>query len=575
MAKAKKLTESNILGFLDSNIMDSGKHDDPISAQKIIVTLDQLQPYELNPRRTRNPKYDDIKASIESVGLIETPNITRRDPDDEKYSIRDGGNTRLEILNELYLKYKNLAEKEVDDSVTEDLLQKADSFYRISCLFVPFKDDLNALSTHMIENEERGGTIFIERALVVDRYRELFKEIDKQAAEKTGSEFNDKPLSSRVLSDRISSYGWQVNQSHIVRYNYTATILIKYIPDALWAGSGEPLIRKISALFKAYDIFWKATTQGDEDPDKIEALFYDTLKEFDAEKIDIDAFKQDLDILLSDLTGIDATNLMFEISSIMSNSDQSLKYKPNALKENQETLKEREQSLSTESESSKQLPHKNSSDVAITDVPLSRSTSVSDTVSPSSNEGEDNKAAKTQGSPSHDLKLVETTSHHSTEPKTLESLIDELCNQAKTVENLSPRALGLSISEPVKDIKINFYDSHIYYEMMDFFDDTKFPQPQSGTPEDDIASMIWWQLVKYSRLYNDPDFSYTEAIMHCLPTYIISSQAKNKKNHILEVILEWENNLLLYPDILKECQKLQSIQSELTQFIQSNHQLSQ
>ena len=44
----------------------------------MIVTLDQLRPYEFNPRVMRNPNYDDIKASIRQRGLDTPPPITRR-----------------------------------------------------------------------------------------------------------------------------------------------------------------------------------------------------------------------------------------------------------------------------------------------------------------------------------------------------------------------------------------------------------------------------------------------------------------------------------------------------------------
>lgn len=580
MAKVKKLVEANILSFLANDSLNTSDNDDPISSQMIKVTLDQLQAYELNPRRTRNPKYDDIKSSIESVGLLEPPKITRRHPDDEKYSIRNGGNTRLEVLNDLYAQYTELARKEKDKAKKQILLDKADSFYRISCVFVPFQDDLNALSTHMIENEERGGTIFIERALVVERYKKLFKELDGQEAIISGEEFEYKPLSSRILAERISSYGWQMSQSHIVRYNYAATTLINYIPDALWAGAGEPLARKLSTLFKAYDIFWKATSQGDVEPDKIEGLFYDTLKEFDAEKINIEAFKQDLDITLSDLTGIDASNLMLEIGAILSNSEQSLKYKPNALKENQDDLKERGLMDSPEnSNPQNQLPR--TSNAQETDKPKEQA---NPKATPPSSEQSTSKPHLSSVDPL--LGSNESTSQNSeknisplepviTEPKSIETLIEDLCSQAKKVENLSPRPLGLSICTSTEGDKINFHDHHIYYEMMDFFDDQMFLMPSYGQKNGDIATMIWWQLVKYSRHYIDHQFSYTEAILYRIPSYIVNAQQKHKQNHILEAVLEWENNLLFFPDVLKECQKLQMIQSELMQLTQPNQQLSQ
>ena len=64
MAKIKPLEDDNILSFLQQDSLVSTSNDDPLTQSVLIVTLDQLQPYELNPRRSRNPSYDDIRESI-------------------------------------------------------------------------------------------------------------------------------------------------------------------------------------------------------------------------------------------------------------------------------------------------------------------------------------------------------------------------------------------------------------------------------------------------------------------------------------------------------------------------------
>lgn len=51
---------------------------DPAVETPMVVTLDDLRPYELDPRITRNPLYDEIKASIRERGLDAPPSITRR-----------------------------------------------------------------------------------------------------------------------------------------------------------------------------------------------------------------------------------------------------------------------------------------------------------------------------------------------------------------------------------------------------------------------------------------------------------------------------------------------------------------
>jgi ParB family protein of integrating conjugative element (PFGI_1 class) len=55
---------------------------------------------------TRNPAYEDIKASIRERGLDAPPAITRR-PGEPHYIIRNGGNTRLAILRELWSETKD------------------------------------------------------------------------------------------------------------------------------------------------------------------------------------------------------------------------------------------------------------------------------------------------------------------------------------------------------------------------------------------------------------------------------------------------------------------------------------
>lgn len=42
---------------------------DPLVDTPMLVVLGQLRPYELNPRVTRNPLFDEIKASIDSTIL--------------------------------------------------------------------------------------------------------------------------------------------------------------------------------------------------------------------------------------------------------------------------------------------------------------------------------------------------------------------------------------------------------------------------------------------------------------------------------------------------------------------------
>lgn len=161
---------------------------DPIANTAMVVTLDELRPYELNPRIVRNPRYDDIKASIRERGLEAPPPITRR-PGEAHYIIHNGGNTRLSILRELWQETRD------------------ERFFRLSCLFRPWtaRGEILALTGHLAENELRGELTFIERALGVDKLRELYER------EAGGA------LTQKELSDRLRRDGYPIGQSHISR----------------------------------------------------------------------------------------------------------------------------------------------------------------------------------------------------------------------------------------------------------------------------------------------------------------------------------------------------------------------
>ena len=167
-------------GFTRSGPVASSLSD-PIEDTPMVVTLDELRPYELDPRLTRNPLYDDIKASIRERGLDAPPPITRR-PGADHYIIRNGGNTRLAILRELW-------------SETRD-----ERFFRIACQFRPWPErgEIVSLTGHLAENELHGGLSFIERALGVQKARELY----------VGVLLTKLSLKPRPIKNKSSSAPW-------------------------------------------------------------------------------------------------------------------------------------------------------------------------------------------------------------------------------------------------------------------------------------------------------------------------------------------------------------------------------
>lgn len=226
----------------------------PVGDTPMLVSLEQLRPYELNPRVVRNPLYDDIKASIRERGLDQPPAITRR-PGEAHFIIRNGGNTRLSILGELWQETRD------------------ERFFRIHCLFRPWQSESDALLGHLTESDLHGQLTFIERALAVAKLQDMFQA--------PGA-----PLSQRELSTRLSKGGYPISQSHISRMFDTLEHLLPVIPQVLYAGLGKPTIGRIINLRRRAETIWNQYLGN---PQHFALLWFEVLSAFDGEKPELDS----------------------------------------------------------------------------------------------------------------------------------------------------------------------------------------------------------------------------------------------------------------------------------------------
>ncbi|MBH3366520.1 ParB family protein [Pseudomonas carnis] len=224
----KKLSQEEITDKLHQEHFPRGPElerlSDPLADTPMLVTLEQLRPYEHNPRFIRNPLYDDIKASIRERGLDQPPPITRR-PGESYFIIRNGGNTRLAILGELWQETRE------------------ERFFRIHCLFRPWTDELTALLGHLAESDLHGQLTFIERALAVAKLKTM---LEPEGA----------VLSQRELARRLAAGGYPISQSHISRMLDTLEHLLPAIPQTLYAGLGKPQIERLIALRSQAERTW-------------------------------------------------------------------------------------------------------------------------------------------------------------------------------------------------------------------------------------------------------------------------------------------------------------------------------
>jgi len=282
----KTLTDKLLATGFERNSPLASALSDPIADTPMVVTLDELRPYELDPRLTRNPLFDDIKASIRERGLDAPPPITRR-PGADHYIIRNGGNTRLAILRELW-------------SDTKD-----ERFFRIACLFRPWPErgEIVALTGHLAENELHGGLSFIERALGIAKAQELYEQETGQS------------LSQSELARRLKADGYPVPQPHISRMQEAIQHLLPAIPTVLYAGLGRPQIEQLTNLRRAGERTWTARSEKASTTIDFATLFQDVLALFDdaAGNFNIQRVQDELIGQMAELLQESYDTLAFEI----------------------------------------------------------------------------------------------------------------------------------------------------------------------------------------------------------------------------------------------------------------------
>ena len=188
----------------------------PAAAMTVKVKIDDIQPYDQNPRRAENEKYEEIRESIRDIGLQQQISITKR-PNDDYYIVRSGGNTRLKALKELYAETNE------------------EKFGQIECRFVPYTNELELLSLHVMENEQRSAMLFIDIALAAKNFRIMFEKEQGQA------------ISLRRLANEMKQLGWVINNQHLTYYMY-ATEIADELPIAFSQGLGRRIVIEIKSL---------------------------------------------------------------------------------------------------------------------------------------------------------------------------------------------------------------------------------------------------------------------------------------------------------------------------------------
>jgi ParB family protein of integrating conjugative element (PFGI_1 class) len=197
------------------------------------LELAQIQCYERNPRRSRNPEYDRIKASILASGLDQPLRITRR-PGATTYIVQAGGNTRLQILNELYARAGD------------------ERFNRVDCLYVEWQHESAVLLAHLRENDLRGDLTFIDKAQAVLDLRALL-----------AGERGVPKISHRQLATLLKQRGYHASHVTVALMDYAVSVLLPAMPAALHAGLGRAELKRIRNLEQVGRGLWQWARLGE------------------------------------------------------------------------------------------------------------------------------------------------------------------------------------------------------------------------------------------------------------------------------------------------------------------------
>jgi hypothetical protein len=190
----------------------------------MVLPIDRIMPYDRNPRTSTNPKYQEIKASIRDRGGLQgNLTVTKRPGKGSEYMLYMGGNTRLQILHELYAETGNKC------------------FYQVNCVYHSWKSEADIMASHLIENEARGDTLFIEKArgLVT-----LVEEIEKDEG---------RTLSARDVQEMTAKMGMMVNQATVLLYNFAIANL-----ETIGNWLTKDNVNFIKRRYAQYDVLAKA-----------------------------------------------------------------------------------------------------------------------------------------------------------------------------------------------------------------------------------------------------------------------------------------------------------------------------
>ncbi len=285
----KRPTEEELSGLLNASHFGDETAElppgDPVTVVQLVLKLEQIKPYDRNPRRDRNPRYDEIKASIRAQRGLNTPlNVTKR-PGDELHMVEAGGNTRLQILQELWEETKD------------------ECFHRIDAQYRPWVSESYVLTAHLVENELRGEMTLLDKSLGLHVLKE-------QLEEEAGT-----PLNRSEFVRKLKAVGYTVSRRQIIRMQYLAERLYPLIPTVTRKGLVQREIDTTRDTEKAYLRFWRSQFDADQ-VEQFQLAFGDVLSRHDNDW-NFENVRTELDRQLSELSGLAVAQVRMEVDALL------------------------------------------------------------------------------------------------------------------------------------------------------------------------------------------------------------------------------------------------------------------
>jgi ParB family protein of integrating conjugative element (PFGI_1 class) len=259
--RRRRVAESLQVGNPGNNARDLAGQNDPRTESQIELSIDEIRPYENNPRRSTNAKFDDIKESIRTSGLRSPLTVTRR-PGESHFIVEAGGNTRLLALRQLWTETRD------------------PRYRKLVVLFRPWRSESHVLTAHLIENEQRGEMTFWDKAsgivalksrLEAEQARTLTLRPFEDALHAVGLSVNTATLGLHLFAtERLRTLGesvadlsgldvktMQPRLNALKRYAQGRTSIAE---DDLYANVFEPVFRRIAEQYPHSGTFSVAAT---------------------------------------------------------------------------------------------------------------------------------------------------------------------------------------------------------------------------------------------------------------------------------------------------------------------------